>query len=264
VQAAVLTRKYGLELIGTEVEPDWRIHAGDFEAGVTVATRAGLRGSNNLAASNEELQKASTHGVLPEWRWHYRTVAAVIGWEAAKLLREAGTAGQDPGERSRTLFAAATALHQHRIEHVPFGGKLSASSRESDASATIASHVARTLADLSTKGDPTGGRPISSPAITPEGLWQGGFSSAALAWDSAQLLPNNSDETARILCRGGSWIAWDPPAADVLYKSLVRRCRKTAIGAEADRLRWFPRLDQQGNIVPRKTEAAPPDKAEGV
>ena len=134
---------------------------------------------------------------------------------------------------------------------------------ETSPNTKIASRVAKTLEDLSRKANANDAAPRSSPGITPEGLWRGGFSSAALAWDSAQLLPNNSDETARILCRGGSWIAWDPQAADILYKALVRRCRKTAIGAEADRLRWFPRLDQQGNLVPRRTEPPSPAKAEG-
>jgi hypothetical protein len=124
--------------------------------------------------------------------------------------------------------------------------------------------VAKALAELSAQGDGSYERPKSSSGITPDGLWQGGFTSAALAWDSAQLLPNNSVETARILCRGGSWIAWDPPAADVLYKSLVRRCRKTAIGVEADRIRWFPRLDQQGNLAPREAEKATPEKSKGA
>ena len=62
-------------------------------------------------------------------------------------------------------------------------------------------------------------------------------------------MPNNSDATARVLCQGGSWIKdLDPLAADVFYKALVRRCRKTSIGAEADRLRWFPSLDEDGNL----------------
>jgi hypothetical protein len=62
-------------------------------------------------------------------------------------------------------------------------------------------------------------------------------------------MPNNSEDTARVLCIGGSWIRRiDPMLADPFYKALVRRCRKTTIGAEADRLRWFPALDESGNV----------------
>jgi hypothetical protein len=258
LQAAVITRKYGLELIGTEVEPDWRIHAGNFREGVSVNGRASLQGSNYLAASSEELQKAASHDVLPERRWHYRTVAAVMGWEAAKLLRGAGTPGQDPVERAETLFVAATALRECGISHVPFGVELGAYLRGAEAAHTntLANRVHEALSELSARIPTDGAARSASASITPEGLWECGFTSAALAWESAKLLPNNSGETARILCRGGSWITWDPPAADILYKALVRRCRKTAIGAEADRLRWFPRLDEAGNLVPRETQPA--------
>ena len=73
-----------------------------------------------------------------------------------------------------------------------------------------------------------------------------------MALDSAKLLPDNEDETARILCTAGSWLKnRDPQTADLFYKALVRRCRKTALAAEADRKRWFPRLDEDGNLVPR-------------
>ncbi|HUR46827.1 MAG TPA: hypothetical protein VMZ27_13195, partial [Candidatus Saccharimonadales bacterium] len=72
-----------------------------------------------------------------------------------------------------------------------------------------------------------------------------------LAWESVQLMPDNTDQTARALWDAGSWIkARDPQAADRFYKALVRRCAKTALGAEADKRRWFPRLDDKGNIIP--------------
>lgn len=79
------------------------------------------------------------------------------------------------------------------------------------------------------------------------------FAAANMAWEAAQLMPDNSDETARVLWQGGTWIKYaDPKAADVFYKSLVRRCRKTALGDAADRRRWFPSLDENGNILPFK------------
>ena len=56
------------------------------------------------------------------------------------------------------------------------------------------------------------------------------YQAAELAWEAAKLLPNNSDETARLLCSAGSWLKnRDPDAADRFYKALVRRCRKTAM-----------------------------------
>lgn len=146
-ETAEMTRRYGLELLGTEVEPDWAIHGGNFTAGVAVGDRS-LFQTNVLAASAEELQRARQHGVEPDRRWHYCYVAAKLGWEAARLM------------------------------------------------------------------------------------------------------PDNSDETARMLCQAGGWIKdVDPQEADMFYKALVRRCRQTKIGAEADRLRWFPALDGSGELI---------------
>src|SRR5437588_457926 len=56
--AAEITRHSGLELVGTEVEPDWAVHGGNFEAGVAVADRARPQRSNFLGASLEEIQRA--------------------------------------------------------------------------------------------------------------------------------------------------------------------------------------------------------------
>jgi LysM repeat protein len=81
------------------------------------------------------------------------------------------------------------------------------------------------------------------------------YQAATLAWEAAKFMPNNSDDTARLLCDAGSWLkAQDPDAADVFYKALVRRCRKTAIGSEADEIRWFPTFDDDGNIERTRLE----------
>ena len=64
-------------------------------------------------------------------------------------------------------------------------------------------------------------------------------------------MPDNSDETARVLCEAGGWLKYrDPKAADRFYKALVRRCRKTDIGEQANRMHWFPVINAGGNPEP--------------
>ena len=156
-QAATIVRTNGMELMGTEVAPDWHYHLGQYNAGVTGEDR----GSNALAVvvrpSDDELRRNAEHHPDPDQRFHYRYQAASLAWEAAKLL------------------------------------------------------------------------------------------------------PDNDDRTAYILWQGGSFLKHrDPHIADLFYKALVRRNRKTVLGAEADRQRWFPVIDENGNIVPRKSKAEAP------
>ncbi|MDB6110101.1 MAG: hypothetical protein JWR69_1851, partial [Pedosphaera sp.] len=148
-EAAKIARHDGMELLGTEVAPDWHVADGNFEFEMTADMRANNMEARLLVLAKEELRRYATHRADPEQRFHYRYQAAFIGMEAA------------------------------------------------------------------------------------------------------QMLPNNSEVTAKILCTAGSWLKGrDPETADLFYKALVRRCRKTPLGAEADRKRWFPELDEQGNFIP--------------
>jgi hypothetical protein len=62
----------------------------------------------------------------------------------------------------------------------------------------------------------------------------------ALAWRAAELLPDEDDETARILNMAGRWYSTtDNALADKFYKALVRRCGTTRLGRLADRQGWF-------------------------
>lgn len=155
-EAAKVTRTIGLELYGTEVEPDWHVYGGNYKYGVTVESRRKVSSESTLRPAADEIERATKHSPEPEKRFHYRYVAA------------------------------------------------------------------------------------------------------SLAMKAANLMPDNDDETARVLCVAGSWLkVRDPKAADVFYKALVRRCRKTVIGAEADRIRWFPRIDEEGKLLPPKPRPAP-------
>jgi hypothetical protein len=85
------------------------------------------------------------------------------------------------------------------------------------------------------------------------------YQAAFLGWEASKMLPNDSEDTARILCLAGSWLkVRDPETADLFYKSLARRCSNTEIGAEANRIHWFPKVDDDGNLL---TAAPTPENA---
>jgi hypothetical protein len=162
--AAVMTRTNGMELFGTELEPDWAIYGGEYADGWfadgftwTWKNRATNSPDTKInLASDDEIGRAVRHGIEPDKRCHYR------------------------------------------------------------------------------------------------------YQAADLAWEAAELMPDNSDETARVLWTAGTWLKnRDPQAADKFYKALARRCRKTALGNQADKMRWFPELDENGNLIPW----SPPKKA---
>jgi hypothetical protein len=74
--------------------------------------------------------------------------------------------------------------------------------------------------------------------------YQYDFTAADLAWEAAALMPDNSPETARILCIAGSWIKYlDPGSADRFYKAMIWRNWSTPLARKADKQRWFPDID---------------------
>jgi len=151
-EAAKITRYSGLELIGTELDPDWAIHEGNFEVGVTKEARLSPDNAT-LSPTPLELKRVDDSHLKPYERFHYRYLAADI------------------------------------------------------------------------------------------------------AWDALNLMPDNNKETARQFCEAGGWLKGrDPKAADRFYKALVKRCPETDIGKAADNTRWFPPLDENGNIQKKEKQ----------
>lgn len=101
-EAARILRHEGLELIGTETAPDWRMHEGNYEEGVSIRTRAALASTNHILPTVEELQRAESHGVQPNERWHYRYLAAELAWKAAELLPD------NSDDKARVLCVGGT------------------------------------------------------------------------------------------------------------------------------------------------------------
>lgn len=91
----------------------------------------------------------------------------------------------------------------------------------------------------------------------PEKRFHYRYLASDLAWASAILLPDGNEEAARALCLGGTWLKTrDPQEADRFYKALVRRCGKTKMGQLADEIRWFPKIDKDGNLLPDSEQPA--------
>jgi hypothetical protein len=82
-RAACLTRREGLELLGTEGAPDWNEYGGYYALG----SLPDLRKEQKLfAPSADELARVERHKAQPNKRYHYRYRAADLAWDAAQLL----------------------------------------------------------------------------------------------------------------------------------------------------------------------------------
>ncbi|MBL9143161.1 MAG: hypothetical protein JNM99_05705 [Verrucomicrobiaceae bacterium] len=99
--AALIARFNGMELMGTEVEPDNFMAGGEFEASDVATDReAGTTqvvryqdGNEvkttmklSVPTTEEERRRLAKHKPSPNKRFHYRYIAAALGWKAALLL----------------------------------------------------------------------------------------------------------------------------------------------------------------------------------
>ena len=178
--SACLARTNGMELLGTELEPDWAIYDGAYELDrLSKVRRAGHR-----------------------------------DWSG-----DGAVAGPN--------LDAGVALAQNGDTNAPLDRVNRASADELARAA--ASHT------------------------EPDKRFHYRYQAAQLAARAAALLPDDNDAAAKMLWAAGTWLKYrDPKAADLYYKLLVRRCPHTAIGAAADKMRWFPLLDENGQPKPWK------------
>lgn len=98
-RAACVTRHQGMELTGTEVEPDWALEMGSYELPSVTRQREARRENIILPVTPDELERVRRHRIQPWKRFHYRYRAADLAWEAAKLLPS--------GDRKAEILATA-------------------------------------------------------------------------------------------------------------------------------------------------------------
>ena len=102
-RAACVTRKQGLELMGTELEPDWFIYEGQYE--MEYRDEMQKRAENpHLKPGPGEVEKTVSNRPEPDKRFHYRYRAAELARKAADLLPDGS------GEKARYLATAGTWL----------------------------------------------------------------------------------------------------------------------------------------------------------
>ena len=93
--AAWLLRHRGMELLGSELEPDWKFFGGNFTAREMTASRAKIE---NVPLSDNEKKRVAASRVRTNKRFHYRYLATEMAWKAIELLPD-----DDPETARRTL-----------------------------------------------------------------------------------------------------------------------------------------------------------------
>lgn len=78
-EAAMIARKWGMELMGTEMDPDYAIFHGVYIPWGETRAKAGT-------ATKKEADRVTANAPTPDRRFHYRWTAANLLWEAAELL----------------------------------------------------------------------------------------------------------------------------------------------------------------------------------
>jgi hypothetical protein len=84
-QAACVTRHQGLELFGTELEPDWFVYEAQFENDPFAQARAAGK-FQRLGPTKDERERAARSRVEPWKRFHYRYRGMDFAQQAAALL----------------------------------------------------------------------------------------------------------------------------------------------------------------------------------
>jgi len=161
-----------------------------------------------------------------------------------KAIRAGHDKSLSAADRAANLWKAAR-IARHE------GLQLLATEVEPDWFAYSANYQSAAVSKIRLKNNPAKVAPVSDDERDrisrhrpdPDKRWHYRHTAAGHAWRAAALMPDESDETAKVLCIAGSWLKReDPDAADRFYKALVRRCGKTYLGKQADRLRWFPKI----------------------
>jgi hypothetical protein len=103
-RAACVTRYQGLELQGTEIEPDWFLFGAEYDTESFAEGRANPKTHRHLGPSPDEQARVRQTRTEPAKRFHYRYRGAALARSAADLLPSGSV------ERARILATAGNWL----------------------------------------------------------------------------------------------------------------------------------------------------------
>ena len=85
-------------------------------------------------------------------------------------------------------------------------------------------------------------RRVAKAEATPDARYHYRYLAAELSWKAAALMPDQADETAKVLATGGAWLrsVHDDDGADRFQRALVRRCGRTEIGQASEKSGGLP------------------------
>jgi tetratricopeptide (TPR) repeat protein len=172
-EAGIVMRKYGMEIMGTELDPDSFVTRGAFSEYGSMAQRFSILHDDVIEESKE-------------YPWLKEDITK------AKNRRE-------KLKKERDFFSGSEDEERRALGSTP----------------------------------------------DPNKRWHYRFKAADLMWKSAELLPDNDELKAKALCLGGTYLkVRDKQRANKFYKELIKTCGNTSLGKQANKLRWFPRMEE--------------------
>ncbi len=88
---------------------------------------------------------------------------------------------------------------------------------------------------------------VAKEEVQPPERYHYRYTAAELAWKAAALMPDQQEETAKVLATGGHWLESvdAAKAADRFYLALLRRCGKTDLGRAAEKKGSVPEVPRE-------------------
>jgi hypothetical protein len=202
----------------------------------------GIPGDLNLALRNLLARRLVREGRPDQAESYFSDGARARFHGYLADVRTGFDGSRSADERAAGFWRAAQCVREHGMELL--GTELEPDWRIFDGEFSLEATAAVRRQGPAQEGGPFAPTPLelrrfdAQPA--PARRFHYRYRAAELAWWAASLLPNEADETARILNTAGGWLkARDPEAARPFYQSLVIRCGGTALGREARRRHWL-------------------------